>query len=99
MKTTEEQLCWLVSHRGLGPVVSYIQFWWAVMVLVREAPDLLSSLSWQVHVHLYQLFSFLSTIAKTCGRNNRQFQKGQAVGTDCFWVCSEAVYHGTCGMW
>lgn len=41
-------------------------------------------------VHLYQLLSLLSTIAKTCGRSNRQFQKVQAVGPDSFWACSEA---------
>lgn len=37
-------------------------------------------------VCLYQFLSFLSTIAKTRGRNNRQFQKVQAVGTDSFMV-------------
>lgn len=51
-----------------------------------------------LYVHLYQLLSFLPTIAKICGRNNRWFQRVQAVGPGCFWICSEAVCHGACGM-
>lgn len=52
--------------------------------LAREAQDLLSSLSWQVLPLVYLSVSvifFSLHCCQTCGRNNRQVQKVQAVGT------------------
>lgn len=78
----------LVGHGGAG------------VELVREAQDQedrslpLSGRYVLLYIHLYQFFSFLPTVAKTCGRNSRQFQKVQAVRTDCSWACS-----GACGEW